>query len=110
MRAKKSLGQNFLKSQKALSSIILAGEIKTDDVILEIGPGKGALTEKLLEKSGKVVAIEKDRELIGLLKNKFEKEIEDKKLEIIEADILEFDPSTLKTDYKIIANIPYYIT
>jgi 16S rRNA (adenine1518-N6/adenine1519-N6)-dimethyltransferase len=107
-RAKKSLGQNFLKSTKALSDIVIAGAISLDDIILEIGPGKGALTEKLLEKAGKVVAIEKDPELISLLSEKFAKEIGNKKLEIIEHDILDFNFKAEK--YKIIANIPYYIT
>ena len=75
MRAKKSLGQNFLKSELALNKIIESGEVKLSDVILEIGPGKGALTEKLLEKAGRVVAVEKDRELFKMLKEKFYKEI-----------------------------------
>ena len=78
-------------------------------MILEIGPGKGALTKKLLEKSGIVIAIEKDRELFGLLKDKFEKEIENKKLILVNEDILEFDTDKLQ-NYKIIANIPYNIT
>ena len=73
---KKSLGQNFLKSETALQKIIEAGEIKNNDIILEIGPGKGALTEKLLEKlqqgesliKGKVIAVEKDWELFEYLK------------------------------------------
>ena len=108
-KAKKSLGQNFLKSQPALRKIIEAGEIKPDDMILEIGPGKGALTKKLLENSGIVIAIEKDRELFGLLKDKFEKEIENKKLILVNEDILEFDTDKLQ-NYKIIANIPYNIT
>ena len=59
-KTKKSLGQNFLKSEIALRKIIEAGEIKPSNVILEIGPGKGALTEKLIEKAGLVVAVEKD--------------------------------------------------
>jgi 16S rRNA (adenine1518-N6/adenine1519-N6)-dimethyltransferase len=116
-KAKKSLGQNFLKSQLALSKIIEAGEIKSDlpaqagDVILEIGPGKGALTRKLLEKSGTVIAVEKDRELFEFLKMKFEKEILDKKLILLNEDILEFDCGRFDlTQYKIIANIPYNIT
>jgi len=106
-RAKKSLGQNFLKSEIALRKIVEAGEIKEDDIILEIGPGKGALTEKLLEKSGKIIAVEKDRELIKSLKIKFAKEIAEKKLILIEGDILKFD---ISQNYKIIANIPYNIT
>lgn len=132
-KAKKSLGQNFLKSIPALNKIIEAGEISKEDIILEIGPGKGALTKKLLEKSNHVVAIEKDRELFEFLKIKFEKEVAEKKLILINEDILNFseqrflnglagvgDPGNRgpeKTfvarnfiDYKIIANIPYNIT
>jgi 16S rRNA A1518/A1519 N6-dimethyltransferase RsmA/KsgA/DIM1 with predicted DNA glycosylase/AP lyase activity len=92
-RAKKSLGQNFLKSESALGKIIEAGEIKKGDVILEIGPGKGALTEKLLEHALLVIAVEKDRELFEFLKIKFEKEISEKKLILVNDDILEFDIS-----------------
>src|SRR3989338_3494890 len=106
-KAKKSLGQNFLKSELALRKIIEAGEIKRDDVILEIGPGKGALTEKLLQNAGTVIAVEKDRELFQFLKTRFAKEIENKKLILIEDDILKFH---LGFAYKIIANIPYNIT
>ncbi len=110
-KAKKSLGQNFLKSELALRKIIEAGEIKPDDVILEIGPGKGALTEKLLEKAGLVIALEKDRELFEILKIKFEKEIAEKKLILLNDDILEFRVENYKLkNYKIIANIPYNIT
>jgi 16S rRNA (adenine1518-N6/adenine1519-N6)-dimethyltransferase len=109
VKAKKSLGQNFLKSDKALSQIISAGNIGTGDVVLEIGPGKGALTEKILKQAGKVIAVEKDRELLPLLKEKFQVEISNGKLNLVEKDILQFDPSTLRY-YKIIANIPYNIT
>ena len=112
-KAKKSLGQNFLKSEIALQKIIQAGEIKPDDVILEIGPGKGALTEKLLEKSQKVIAVEKDRELYEFLKNKFIKYIEMHTLILVCEDVLKFDTETYGLEpsaYKIIANIPYNIT
>ena len=117
-RPKKSLGQNFLKSEIALRKIIEAGEIKPDDVILEIGPGKGALTEKLLgHPISKLIAVEKDRELFEFLKEKFKKEIAEKKLILINNDILKIDPLLIspfaggeKTSYKIIANIPYNIT
>jgi 16S rRNA (adenine1518-N6/adenine1519-N6)-dimethyltransferase len=113
MKAKKSLGQNFLKSEPALKRIVEAGEIKLDDIILEIGPGKGALTRKLLEKAGLVIAIEKDYELFGFLKMKFEKEISSGKLKLVNDDILEFYTSNYNLEtrtYKIIANIPYNIT
>ena len=112
-KAKKSLGQNFLKSPVALHEIIKAGEIKPNDTILEIGPGKGALTGKLLENADRVIAVEKDRELFVFLQEKFAKEIADKKLVLAEGDILNFNlvehlPKNKK--YKIIANIPYNIT
>lgn len=113
MKAKKHLGQHFLTSQKALFDMVSAGNIHKDDLILEIGPGKGVLTEKLLELAGKVVAIEKDAELIPLLKEKFAKELEGGRLIILQKDILKFDPKVLreyKKPYKLIANIPYYIT
>ncbi len=112
-KAKKSLGQNFLKSKSALSAIVDAGDISADDIILEIGPGKGALTKELLGSSGQVLAVEKDRELVELLEEKFKKEIEDKKLILIKGDILEFQPNTYNLEtrtYKVIANIPYNIT
>ncbi len=110
-RAKKSLGQNFLKSEPALRKIVEAGEIKKDDVVLEIGPGKGALTKKLLVVSEHVIAIEKDRELFEYLQEKFAEEIKEGKLIIQNEDILELEVQNLKrTSYKIIANIPYNIT
>lgn len=112
-KAKKSLGQNFLKSEKALNLMVSAGNIENTDTVIEIGPGKGILTEKLLEKARKVIAIEKDRDLIEILEEKFEEDIKNGKLEIINDDCLEFDPSKTKFftgEYKIVANIPYYIT
>ncbi len=90
MKPKKSLGQNFLKSVPALNKIVEAGEISKDDMILEIGPGKGALTEKLLERSNRVIAVEKDRGLFEFLKEKFEKEISSGQLKLINGDILDF--------------------
>jgi len=90
-KIKKSLGQNFLKSNLALKKIIEAGEISSKDIILEIGPGKGALTEKLLEKAKTVIAVEKDKNLFEFLKTKFKKEIFEKKLILEENDILDFD-------------------
>ncbi len=111
-KAKKSLGQNFLKSVPALNKIVETGEISSTDTILEIGPGKGALTEKLLEKAGRVIAIEKDYELFELLKIKFKKEIETRTLILVCEDILNFDvqQNISGQNYKIIANIPYNIT
>ncbi len=111
MKAKKALGQNFLKSNLALRKIIEAGEIKPDDIILEIGPGKGGLTEKLLENAGLVIAVEKDNRLFEFLKTKFAKEIKNKKLILKNEDILKFEVTRQNLlNYKIIANIPYNIT
>ncbi|MFM7088044.1 MAG: ribosomal RNA small subunit methyltransferase A, partial [Candidatus Paceibacterota bacterium] len=110
-KAKKSLGQNFLKSEAALHAIIQAGEITEKETIVEIGPGKGALTERLLEKAGKVVAIEKDQDLLPILEEKFKTEIAKGKLVIVNQDVLEFEVKNfVRSEYKIIANIPYNIT
>lgn len=110
-KTKKSLGQNFLKSNLALKKIIEAGEISPDDIILEIGPGKGALTEKLMEKSDRVIAVEKDHTLMEFLKEKFAEEIKNKKLILIEGNILKFKVARQDlATYKIISNIPYNIT
>jgi 16S rRNA (adenine1518-N6/adenine1519-N6)-dimethyltransferase len=112
-KAKKSMGQNFLKSKPALNMMCEAGEVGNKDIVLEIGPGKGALTEKLLEKAGRVIAIEKDRDLFEFLQEKFTDEIKNNKLILIEEDILDFNLTTyylLPATYKIIANIPYNIT
>lgn len=95
--AKKSLGQNFLKSKEALRALIEAGNIQPTDIILEVGPGKGVLTEELVKLAQKVIAVEKDDRLIELLEEKFKTEIESGKLEILNQDILEFDPRTIST-------------
>ncbi len=107
------MGQNFLKSEPALKAMCLAGEINGNDVILEIGPGKGVLTGKLLNEAHKVIAIEKDEELFQILEEKFSDEVKYEKLELINGDILKFEPKNYnlkKGRYKIIANIPYNIT
>ncbi len=110
-KAKKSLGQNFLKSGAILNKIIAGAELKENDIILEIGPGKGALTEKLLEKVGKVIAVEKDDALFAFLQEKFAENIKKGKLILLNQDILEFEIKSLFIlNYKIVANIPYNIT
>lgn len=110
---KKSLGQNFLTSESALQKIADAADIKAGEVVLEAGPGKGALTAKILEKGATVLAIEKDDRLIPFLQERFKKEIAEGKLVIENGDILEFSArkdAIEKGKFKIVANIPYYIT
>lgn len=111
MRAKKSLGQNFLKSKKVSKEIVKAAEIKKEQVVVEIGPGKGILTRNLLEEGARVVAVEKDERLVRLLKSDFER-LDRERIKIIEGDIRDFKIQELVGDnsYKLVANIPYYIT
>ena len=112
-KPKKSLGQNFLKSSKIAQEIVETGEVGPEDVVLEVGPGKGILTEELLKKAKKVIAVEKDEKLAEFLKEKFSEQVKNGELKIISEDILKFDPigySLLASAYKLIANIPYYIT
>jgi 16S rRNA (adenine1518-N6/adenine1519-N6)-dimethyltransferase len=114
LKAKKSLGQHFLRSERALSDIVDAGDISADDIVLEVGPGEGVLTERLFKLAKKVIAVEKDPRSVALICEKFADEIKRGKLEVVEADILEFNPrsgsSRISGNYKVIANIPYYIT
>ncbi|NDK09874.1 ribosomal RNA small subunit methyltransferase A [Candidatus Gracilibacteria bacterium] len=111
IRAKKSLGQNFLVDTNLLDQISLAGNIEGDDII-EVGPGYGALTEKLIDKSPKsLTLIELDKDMISVLEERIsfsELDFGDTKYEIVNQDILQYEPSL--ENYKVIANIPYYIT
>lgn len=102
----KSLGQHWLRNRNVLSYIADQAELTTDNTVLEIGPGQGTLTSELLRRAGKVVAIEFDE----VLARKLPAQFPGKKLEVITGDILKFDLSTLPKNYKVVANIPYYIT
>lgn len=113
MQAKKSLGQHFLTSPKAVRTMITAGEPFANETVLEIGPGKGVLTKELLAKAKRVVAVEKDAELIPFLSEVFAAEIKEGNFILIQGDVLTLDPSSipaLSSGYTIVANIPYYIT
>lgn len=103
--AKKSLGQNFLHDEGALNDIVEAGELNENDTVVEIGPGKGALTRKLISKVKKLICIELDERLIPWLKVEFS---ENKHFEIHHENALKYIPPN--EPYKVIANIPYYIT
>ncbi len=114
IKAKKSLGQNFLKDEAVLQHIIEAANLSKEDVVIEVGPGKGALTELLAKVCKKVIAIELDDRLIESLHTKF---VDDKNVEIVHDDILKINLPELvmsyglqDSGYKVVANIPYYIT
>lgn len=111
--AKKSLGQNFLHAPQIISAMVKESKAKSGSKILEVGPGKGALTKVLLETGAKVIAVEKDERAIAFLSEKFKQEIRDGQLKLVNNDILEFNHASygLKDkEYSIVANIPYYIS
>jgi 16S rRNA (adenine1518-N6/adenine1519-N6)-dimethyltransferase len=104
-RASKKLGQNFLADKNVLQKIIDSSNIVPDDIIIEVGPGLGTLTRELAMRAKKVVAIEKDRNMIEIL----EETLNDfKNIEIIQGDALKIFSDF--PNYKVIANIPYYLT
>tara|TARA_B100000989_G_scaffold297516_1_gene283497 strand:- start:682 stop:1464 length:783 start_codon:yes stop_codon:yes gene_type:complete len=107
MLPKKSLGQNFLKDQNILSKIVSHGEISNSDIILEIGPGTGLLTQKILDKSpNELIVVEKDKELSINLKKKF-----GNKIQIINKDILKcYSEFNLGVPIKVFGNLPYNIS
>jgi 16S rRNA (adenine1518-N6/adenine1519-N6)-dimethyltransferase len=111
-KAKKSLGQNFLNSDHIAGQIIDSVSLSKDSIVLEVGPGKGMLTEKLLSTGATVFAIEKDYSLLPILKERFATAITSDQLILIHEDILESDIAKYlkEGEYKLIANIPYYIT
>ena len=107
----KRLGQNFLVSRTVLKKIIKAGELKSSDIVLEIGPGLGILTKAIAKKVKKVIAVEKDENLANILKRELDNG-QIKNIQIINQDILKFQVSSFKFQkpYKLVANLPYYIT
>ncbi|MCD8238926.1 MAG: 16S rRNA (adenine(1518)-N(6)/adenine(1519)-N(6))-dimethyltransferase RsmA [Clostridiales bacterium] len=108
---KKNFGQNFLIDQRVLDKIIAAGDIQADDVVLEIGPGIGTLTQAIARKAKTVIAVEIDRTLIPLLEDVLS---DFDNIRLINEDILKVDIKALSEEYgrplKIISNLPYYIT
>lgn len=116
IHANKSLGQNFLINNEVVSTIIESANISNKDLVIEIGPGLGTLTSRLLEKAGKVICVELDDRMISILEDRFKLY---NNFELIHNDVLKVDlnkiieenleNSNLKTA-KIVANLPYYIT
>jgi 16S rRNA (adenine1518-N6/adenine1519-N6)-dimethyltransferase len=107
IRPKKSLGQNFLKDPHYLQKIVAAAQVGPEDNILEIGPGLGHLTRSLAEKAGKILAIELDERLIPILQKEFNGQ---QNVEIVQADALEYPYGSLNYRWKVVANLPYYIS
>ncbi len=104
--SKKSLGQYWLHDVVALEAIAEAAEIKPSDTVLEIGPGLGTLTHHLVEQASHVVAVELDKALAQQLKKSFQGQA----VKVVQGDILKFDLGQLPAAYKVVANIPYYLT
>jgi 16S rRNA (adenine1518-N6/adenine1519-N6)-dimethyltransferase len=108
---KKSLGQNFLIDDKVLAQIVQSAKINQDNYVIEIGPGLGTLTSGLLEAGAKVLAVEKDPDMVNVLEQTMGNQ---QGLKVTKADILRLSDSDLeiseKTKYKVVANLPYYIT
>lgn len=105
------LGQHFLNAQWVARDLVRSVGIRDDEVIIEVGPGRGALTKELLTQGAQVTAIEKDGALIPILQEVFAKDIDSARLTLVEGDIRDVTPETLGIKrYAVAANIPYYIT
>ena len=114
IKANKSLGQNFLIDDNVIENIIIAAGVTEEDLIIEIGPGLGTLTSKLLEKAGRVIAVELDENMLKILQDRFKLY---NNIQLINEDILKINLKELITsnlnnlkNVKIVANLPYYIT
>ena len=101
----KLLGQHWLYDEVSLEAVVDAAGIVNRDTVLEVGPGLGTLTSKLLARGAEVITIEKDPNLAARLEAK-----KIQNLQVIEADILRYDLTSLPKGYKVAANIPYYLT
>jgi len=114
LKAKKRFGQNFLIDENIIENIVDKSNISNEDVVIEIGPGLGNLTEKLIDKAKTVLAFEIDEDMIRILKDRFK---DKNNLVVINKDILQVDIEELANKYliqgnnfKVVANLPYYIT
>jgi 16S rRNA (adenine1518-N6/adenine1519-N6)-dimethyltransferase len=105
LRPQKGLGQHFLIDSQALQTIVAAGELSASDTVLEVGPGLGTMTKLLAEQAGRVVAVETDAALANRLEIS-----KPANLEIIQKSITDYDLHNMGPDYKVVANLPYYIT
>src|SRR5437868_3417033 len=102
----KALGQHWLKDEATLEAICEAADLKAADTVLEIGPGLGDLTRQLIKHARSVIAVEVDHKLATDL----ETTLKAGNLQVVQSDILKFDLTQMPPDYKVVANIPYYLT
>ena len=111
LEPKKGLGQNFLTDEGVLDKIVAAAELSSDDTVLEVGPGLGHLTRLLARQAGRVIAVELDGRLLPILRDQLAGY---DNIELIQGDILELFLSSLlfplSSEYKVVANLPFYIT
>lgn len=113
IRAKKALGQNFLKSHTAARLLVESAHVAPETTVVEVGPGKGAITKILLEEAGRVIAIEKDPDMHAILAETFTSEIAEGRLTLVLGDILAFnvaDYGLADRGYTVVGSLPYYIT
>lgn len=106
MPTKKHLGQHWLRDRFVLDHIADEADVNEHDTVLEVGPGLGTLTSILLARAKQVVSVEFDEDLARKLPGQFP----GKNLQVVHSDILQFDTSKLPVGYKVVANVPYYIT
>ena len=106
---RKSLGQHFLNDRRILERIVDALELRPDDTVIEVGPGRGSLSELLVGRAKRLVLVELDRKLAALLRERF---AGDPSVEVIEADVLTVDLASIThgREFKLVGNVPYYIT
>ena len=104
--AKKQLGQHWLSDSQSLDAMLDIADVGLEDTVLEIGPGPGTLTEELVASAKAVVAVEFDEALARELPERVRAD----NLQVVRQDILKFDTTTLPAGYKVVANIPYYLT
>ena len=107
-RPKKSLGQHFLVDRRVLSRIVAAAELSADDTVVEVGPGRGLLTDELAARAGRVAAVELDGELASTLEARYEHMSH---VSVVRADARDVDIESLVgpgPSYKLVANLPYY--
>jgi 16S rRNA (adenine1518-N6/adenine1519-N6)-dimethyltransferase len=112
LRPQKGFGQSFLREERFLDRIVAASDLSPEDLVVEVGPGLGGLTRRLAAAAGEVIAVEIDRGIVSALETILADDPNRAKIHLVEADVLKLDPAELTggRPYKIVANLPYYVT